>query len=435
MHRAGIARDPWRAVFPLCGQHVLGGAGARGHQVCYPSRLCSAMAIKGAEVWRGVQGFTGASPRQVRNHAGKHGPAVCGFSCKCIDWADCHGWGGRASSSASCGGRACEIRVSWQAYGSRCHHREDQLRDCWCGTDQDCFQKDFPTCRQTESSSTTLCHRWLRNWKATSQHLINRGYFWTVEFNTKQRTRCLWLSCRYVPQADEAPGLEFGWPLQDKTMVQVDHSSVTPESTHTEVMTLYKFLCHLERVKRITEYKISYSNCSRMAPGSAGSGDGFNISLKEPHKYKCTNASERTSAKTFFGPSMTEVEQSTVIGKVFRFRFERVSSCIKVQKPYCILLKGVSLKANQPTQVAWLLFEVLRQTQQLEKKPCHVPICSNLFFSKAHPVSNGQALSLQIRWAVGVDDRSFSWSQSYSSFWQELSRCEFSFSIQVQIKK
>ena len=152
---------------------------------------------------------------------------------------------------------------------------------------------------------------------------------------------------RYVPQEEDGEGLSFAWPEGDK----IDHSSITPEQSHQEVMTLYKALCLLERVKRISEYKISYTDCAR-AVASAGS-DGFNVAVKQAHKYKYLgSSSERTTAKSFFGNSMSEVESSSMIQKVFRFRFERVSSCIKIQKPYVMVMTGLTLKPNQPVQVA-----------------------------------------------------------------------------------
>ena len=91
--------------------------------------------------------------------------------------------------------------------------------------------------------------------------------------------------------------MKFEWKLGDKTLVQVDHSSITPESTNLGVMTMYRFLTYLERVKRIVEYKVSYTDCAR---DSSNSGDGFSICIKTPHKYKILpGASEKTSSKSF----------------------------------------------------------------------------------------------------------------------------------------
>lgn len=153
---------------------------------------------------------------------------------------------------------------------------------------------------------------------------------------------------RYVPQEEDGPGVSLAWTLGDKTLVQVDRSSILPEQTHQEVMTLYKFLTLLERVKRITEYKISYSECARSGQGPA---DTFNICLKHPHKYKLLNTSERSSSKSFFAKSIDEIERSSVAAKVFRFRFERVTGCVKIQKPYVMVVKGMTLQPNVPIQI------------------------------------------------------------------------------------
>ena len=112
---------------------------------------------------------------------------------------------------------------------------------------------------------------------------------------------------------------------------------------------MYRFLTYLERVKRIVEYKVSYTDCAR---DSSNSGDGFSICIKTPHKYKILpGASEKTSSKSFFGKSMDELEKSPTLSKVFRFRYERVNSVVKIQKPYVMLLTGLTLKPGQPTQV------------------------------------------------------------------------------------
>ena len=48
---------------------------------------------------------------------------------------------------------------------------------------------------------------------------------------------------------------------------------------------------------------------------------------------------------------MDELEKSPTLSKVFRFRYERVNSVVKIQKPYVMLLTGLTLKPGQPTQV------------------------------------------------------------------------------------
>ena len=153
-----------------------------------------------------------------------------------------------------------------------------------------------------------------------------------------------------MPQEEDGPGLPLEWGQGDKTLIQVDHSSITPEHSHQEVMTLYKLLTLLERTKKITEHKVSYSDCSRAAQGAS---DAFKVTLSQPHKYKTLpSQSEKISSKSFFGQSMLDVEGSSLIGKVFRFRFERVTGCLKIQKPYVMALRGLTLKPKQPVQIA-----------------------------------------------------------------------------------
>ena len=137
-----------------------------------------------------------------------------------------------------------------------------------------------------------------------------------------------------------------------KTLVQVDHSSVTPENTNIEVMSVYRLLTHLERVKKITEYKLSYSVVERKPPSSEG-GDGFSIKIKDPHKYRLmTEGASAPTCKSFFAHcSLEQLGTSKIIQKIFRWRFERTWQCCKVQKPYVITVKPVNLKAGAPVQI------------------------------------------------------------------------------------
>lgn len=143
------------------------------------------------------------------------------------------------------------------------------------------------------------------------------------------------------------------WDYGDRTLIQVDHSSITPDNTNVEVMTCYRFLTHLERVKRITAYKLSYSDCERKPSGAEG-GDGFTLKVKDPHKYRLMSESSSSSStcKSFFATcSLEELKKSEMIQKVFRWRFERTWQCCKVAKPYVISSKAIQLKAKEPTQI------------------------------------------------------------------------------------
>ena len=156
---------------------------------------------------------------------------------------------------------------------------------------------------------------------------------------------------RFVPVAESEDGVEVLWPDGDKTLIQCDHASVSPDSTQLEIMSLYRFLVLLERVKRITSYKLSYSECTREE--GQGSQDKFKITVKDAHKFKVVSSgSDRVSCKSFFGASMAAVAASNLLKSLFRWRFERVHACCKIQKPYVITSKVIELAAGKPAQCA-----------------------------------------------------------------------------------
>ncbi|CAK9100925.1 Uncharacterized protein SCF082_LOCUS47204 [Durusdinium trenchii] len=159
---------------------------------------------------------------------------------------------------------------------------------------------------------------------------------------------------KYVPTSEAGDGVALEWPEKDKTLVQVDQSSVTPESNQIQVMSLYRFLVQLERTKKLSVYQLSYSECTRKPTNTAsGNSDGFEITLKDAQKYKSLAGADRTvTAKSFFAAIMAKVDQSAFIGKIFRWRFERVHAVCKVQKPYVILRSALQLKAGRPFQIA-----------------------------------------------------------------------------------
>ena len=120
---------------------------------------------------------------------------------------------------------------------------------------------------------------------------------------------------RFIPGASNEEGVEFAWPQGDQTIIQVDHSSISPDSTHVEAMNLYRYLVLLEKVKKITEYKLSYTDCVRVireTPGTAG--DSFKVTLTEEQKYKCLKDGPTAKALDlqvflFIIPARSEAEQ------------------------------------------------------------------------------------------------------------------------------
>ena len=102
----------------------------------------------------------------------------------------------------------------------------------------------------------------------------------------------------------------------------------------------------LERHKKVTEYDMSYAQVSRL---TGTDSDGFSVSANNSHKFRVMNdASKTPSCKTWFGDSIAQVASSNMVQKVFRFRFDRVNACSKIQKPYVVLKQALSLKVGRP---------------------------------------------------------------------------------------
>lgn len=156
---------------------------------------------------------------------------------------------------------------------------------------------------------------------------------------------------RFVPVSDEAEGVEVLWEKGDVTLIQVDHASITPEHSHMEVMSLYRFLVLLERVKRISAYKLTYTDCKRK---DSGGSDGFQVTIAEPHKYKTMAAGEgrAVTCKNFFATHLQGLKSNSVLLTLFRWRFERVHACCKIQKPYVVLSRAIEVKAGKPVECA-----------------------------------------------------------------------------------
>ena len=96
------------------------------------------------------------------------------------------------------------------------------------------------------------------------------------------------LNLRYVPAStqgvEECRKVVMAWPLGDKTMVQIDQQSVNVDQNSFDVMTLYKYLTTIERIKRVTSHSVSYTDITRQTD-SAGQ-DSFKVEVKTPHIYQ-----------------------------------------------------------------------------------------------------------------------------------------------------
>ena len=140
------------------------------------------------------------------------------------------------------------------------------------------------------------------------------------------------------------------WKDNDKSLIQVDMSSINAENSSFDVMSLYRYLVLLERTKKITKYEVTYTEVVRSSDGATG--DGFQVKLVKPHRFKpiLGDGSKTPSCKSFFADIIDKVDASSVVLPVFRFRFERVCAVSKIQRPYCILGRSLSLQAGKPIQ-------------------------------------------------------------------------------------
>ena len=174
-------------------------------------------------------------------------------------------------------------------------------------------------------------------------------WLWHGEVPWSKRV-CLAVQLRFVPDRAGEEGLAVQWTDNDKTLIQVDSSSLNAENASFDVMSLYRYLILLERTKKVTKYEVTYTDISRSSDGATG--DGFQVKLVQPHRFKpiLGDGAKTPSCKAFFADIIDKVEASLVVLAIFRFRFERVCAVSKTQKPYCILSRSLSLQAGRPIQ-------------------------------------------------------------------------------------
>ena len=106
----------------------------------------------------------------------------------------------------------------------------------------------------------------------------------------------------------------------------------------------------------MVEHKLSFLKAQRKEDAAVELGtDGFNISVKQPMKFKCMRDprasadNEKVTSKNFF--TRTNIKNSDSVMRVVRFRFERVAQTWKVQRPYCVTSRGLTLKKDMPLKV------------------------------------------------------------------------------------
>ena len=152
-----------------------------------------------------------------------------------------------------------------------------------------------------------------------------------------------------MPATDASVGVEVAWPEGDKTMIQVDLSGICPQNTSCEVMSVYRYLMMLEKQKKVTKYDMSYTKCSRTPTSDGQLSDSFKIEIGDPHKFKTIPDLEKAlSCKSFFHGLIGPAKDSEVIVTVFRWRFERIHSISKIQKPYVATRVALKLEPGKP---------------------------------------------------------------------------------------
>jgi len=108
----------------------------------------------------------------------------------------------------------------------------------------------------------------------------------------------------------------------------------------------------------LTEHRVSFLTIKRKDDLDAGQ-DGFDIKLKNPMKFRCIKdprsggegAQERISCKNFFSKAVGVIQSSQFVMKVFRLRYEKVGQNFKIQRPYIVSKKGITLKKDCPMKI------------------------------------------------------------------------------------
>ena len=77
------------------------------------------------------------------------------------------------------------------------------------------------------------------------------------------------------------------------------------------------------------------------------------MSIKNGHSFKTlADTSKPLSCKAFFHDAFVQVDKSQLIQTIFRFRFDRVHACTKVQRPYVYTSSPLELDALKPVELA-----------------------------------------------------------------------------------
>ena len=189
------------------------------------------------------------------------------------------------------------------------------------------------------------------------------GEMWLVSDRSKQIAKHTQLggygTGSYVGVVDPEEGILLELRHGDKSLCQLDEGSLHPDrSTAISVMTMYKMLTMAERERGTTQFKVSYLSVARKSDSDVQTGtDELTIQVTNPVKFKSV-ADPRGGAmtcKNFFGKHMAKTkalsETEKTISTIFRFRYEPVGQSFKLQRPYVITLRAISLEPNKPVKL------------------------------------------------------------------------------------
>eukprot|EP00438_Fugacium_kawagutii_P020691 Skav232340 [mRNA] locus=scaffold1704:535693:541139:- [translate_table: standard] len=163
---------------------------------------------------------------------------------------------------------------------------------------------------------------------------------------------------QWMTQAECAePAVPFEIPAGDRTLIQLDEATFGGEGAQgITTLSIYKLLLRAETEKSITNHRVSFLSVRRKEAVEAGQ-DGFDVSLKQSMVFKCCRDprgdrgdSERITSKNFFSKLISNLPTSLLT--TVRYRFERVGQNFKIQRPYVISGKSISLEKDKPLKVA-----------------------------------------------------------------------------------
>ena len=166
---------------------------------------------------------------------------------------------------------------------------------------------------------------------------------------------------QWVPEAEcSEPGIPLTFQQGDKSTIQLDETSFSPEAQGYQTLSLYKLLLRAEAEKGIMEHKVSFLEIKRKESVQAGE-DGFEVSIKTPMTFRCLrdprsqamggDREERVSMKNVFAKCIGPTLPRELAFTVFRYRYERVGQTFKIQRPYLILAHALTLQKDKPLKL------------------------------------------------------------------------------------